>query len=79
MTEPVQVEVSGIKRGDASQASSRLGVKRGQVRGAGFASVTTFQYGEAEAAHSYLHFAAAGGKAKRATRGRPKGKKGKRK
>jgi hypothetical protein len=54
-SKPVQVEVSGIKSGSAGQASSRLGVKRGQVRGAGFASVTTFQYGEAEAAHSYLH------------------------
>jgi hypothetical protein len=63
-SEPVQVEVSGIKSGSAGQASSRLGVKRGQVHGAGFASVTTFEYGEAEAAHSYLHFVTPGGRAK---------------
>jgi hypothetical protein len=63
-SEPVQVEVSGIKSGCAGQASSRLGVKQGQVCGVGFASVTTFQYGEVEAAHSYLHFAPSGGRAK---------------
>ena len=54
--EPVQVEVSGIKSGSAGQASSRLGEKCGQIRGAGFVSVTTFQHGEDGVAHSYLHF-----------------------
>src|SRR5206468_3304386 len=54
--EPIQVEVSGIKIGSASQASSRFGTKRGQIRGPGFVSVTTFQHGRTGAAHSYLHF-----------------------
>jgi hypothetical protein len=62
--EPLQVEVRGIKSGSAGRASSRLGEKRRQVHGEGFASVTTFKYGEAEAAHSYLHFVTPGGRAK---------------
>src|SRR5262249_18012357 len=73
--EPVQVEVSGIKIGTASEASTRLGKKRGQVRGAGFVSVTTFQYGPAEAPHSYLHFVEPGSRAKSTKRERRKGKK----
>lgn len=63
-TEPVQVEVCGIRSGSANRASSRLGEKRGQVRGAGFVSVTTFQHGDKDDAHSYLHFTARGGNTK---------------
>ncbi len=44
-SEPVQVEVSGIKTGTAGEASSRLSKKSRQIRGAGFVSVTSFQHG----------------------------------
>lgn len=76
--EPVQVEVSGIRRGSAGQVSSRLGEKRGQLRGAGFVSVTTFQYGEDGAAHSYLHFVLPGAMTAETDRGRREGKRRKR-
>jgi hypothetical protein len=76
--DPVQVEVRGIKSGSAGQASSRLGEKCGQIRGAGFASVTTFQHGKDGAAHSYLHFVVPGNNAEKTKRGRRKGKRGKR-
>jgi hypothetical protein len=75
--EPVQVEVSGIKQGSAGEASSRLGKRRERLRGAGFVSVTTFQHGESEAAHSYLHFLTPGTGATATGRGRRKGKRGK--
>jgi hypothetical protein len=74
-SEPVQVEVSGIKIGTAGEASTRLGKKRGQVRGVGFVSVTTFQHGRTEAAHSYLHFVDPTGGVKSPKRERPRGKK----
>jgi hypothetical protein len=73
--EPVQVEVSGIKVGTVGKASTRLGKKRAQVRGAGFVSVTTFQHGRTGAAHSYLHFVEPGSGAKSAEGKGPKGKK----
>jgi hypothetical protein len=72
--EPVQVEVSGIKSGSAGQASSRLGERRGRLRGAGFVSVTTFQCGEDAAAHSCLHFVTPGDKGRKTRRGRPRRK-----
>jgi hypothetical protein len=74
--EPVQLEVSGIKEGTASQAASRLGEKCGQIRGAGFVSVTTFQYGEDGGPHSYLHFIAPEAKSNKADRRRPKRRRG---
>jgi hypothetical protein len=77
-SEPVHVEVRGVKIGTPGRASSRLGEKRGQIRGAGFVSVTTFQHGKAEAAHSYLHFVTPGSQGKGARRKGPKGKGGKR-
>jgi hypothetical protein len=76
--EPVRVEVSGIKSGSASQASSRLGEKRGRLREAGFVSVTTFQRGEDEMAHSYLHFVIPGTGSAKTNRGHRKGTRGKR-
>jgi hypothetical protein len=76
--EPVQVEVRGVKIGTPGRASSRLGEKRGQIREVGFVSVTTFQHGETDAAHSYLHFVTPGGQGKGAGRKGPKGKEGKR-
>jgi hypothetical protein len=76
--QPVQVEVSGIKEGSASQAASRLGEKCGQIRGAGFVSVTTFQHGDDGAPHSYLHFIVPEAKANKAERRRPKRRRGKR-
>lgn len=72
--EPVQVEVSGIKEGSASQAASRLGEKRGRIRGAGFVSVTTFQHGESGAPHSYLHFIVPEANVSTSERRRPKGR-----
>jgi hypothetical protein len=72
--DPVQVEVSGIKIGSAGEASSRLGRKRGQVRGEGFVSVTTFQHGEDGGPHSYLHFGGPGGQAGEKRRRRSKKK-----
>jgi hypothetical protein len=75
---PVQVEVRGVKTGTPARASSRLGEKCGRIRGAGFISVTTFQHGEAEAAHSYLHFVTPGSQGKGAGQRGPKGKRGKR-
>src|SRR5262249_10194548 len=75
--EPVQVEVSGIRSGSEGQASSRLGAKCGQIGGEGFVSVTTFQHGEGDAAHSYLHFVIPGSDAKKTGRGRRKGRGGK--
>jgi hypothetical protein len=76
-SEPVQVEVRGVKTGTPGRASSRLGEKRRQIRGAGFISVTTFQRGETEAAHSYLHFVTPGSQGEVAGRKGPKGKRGK--
>ncbi len=75
--ESVEVEVSGIKTGSPGQASSRLGEKRKKILGAGFVSVTTFQYGEAESAHSYLHFVTKASVAKAAKPKRSEGRKGK--
>jgi hypothetical protein len=63
--EPVQVEVSGIREGSASQAATRLEEKRSQIRGAGFVSVTTFLHSEDGSAHSYLHFVVPGVKAEK--------------
>jgi hypothetical protein len=74
----VQVEVRGIKSGSIGQASSRLGEKCGQIRGTGFASVTTFQHGREGAAHSYLHFVIPGDDAEKTERGRRKSRRGKR-
>jgi hypothetical protein len=76
-SDPVQVEVSGIKSGSVGQALSRLEAKCGQIRGEGFVSVTTSRRGEDGAAHSYLHFVIPGRDAKKAGRGRRKGKGGK--
>jgi hypothetical protein len=72
---PVQVEVSGIKTGSAGEASSRLSKRRGQVRGAGFVSVTTFQHGNSGEAHSYLHFVEPASRGKGTKRGSPRGRK----
>ncbi len=74
-SEPVQVEVSGIRVGTQDEASTRLGKKRRQVRGVGFVSVTTFQHGQSEAAHSILHFVDPGAEDEDTERKRPKGKK----
>jgi hypothetical protein len=74
-SEPVQVEVSGIKTGSRSEASTRLGKKPGQVRGAGFVSVTTFQHDRTGVAHSSLHFVDPGSGDQSTKRERPKGKK----
>lgn len=57
----VQVEVSGIDKGKASNSSSRLNEKSKQVlkkADAGYVSVTTFRQrcGEGDIAHSYLHY-----------------------
>lgn len=76
--EPVQIEVSGIEEGSASQAASRLREKCGQIRGAGFASVTTFQHSGDGEPHSYLHFIVPGASANKAEQGRPKGGRGRR-
>jgi hypothetical protein len=70
--DPLQVEVSGIKTGSAGEASSRLGKKRGQIRGEGFVSVTTFQHGETGEPHSYLHFGGPGKTPGNKKRSRPK-------
>jgi hypothetical protein len=74
-SDPVQVEVSGIRIGNVGVSSTRLGQKRGQVRGAGFVSVTTFQHGATGAAHSYLHFVDPADEVKPTRRERPKRKK----
>jgi hypothetical protein len=74
-SEPVQVEVSGIRIGTAGEASTRLGKKRGQVRGAGFVSVTTFQQGRTGVAYSYLHFRDPESGKRSTPKGRPKRKK----
>jgi hypothetical protein len=73
--EPIQVEVSGIRIGSASQASRRLGAKCGQIRGPGFVSVTMFQHGRTGAAHSYLHFVEPGSGGKSTKGNTPKAKK----
>ncbi len=70
--DPVQVEVGGIRIGSAGAASSRLGKKRGQIRGEGFVSVTTFQHGEDGEPHSYLHFRSPGTISGNKKRSRPK-------
>jgi hypothetical protein len=72
---PVQVEVSGIKIETESEASTRLSKKRGQVRGAGFVSVTTFQHSRTGGPHSYLHFVGPGSGKQSRKKGRRKGKK----
>ena len=71
-SESVQVEVSGIKTGTAGEASSRLSKKRGQIRGAGFVSVTTFQHGPRGVAHTYLHFMDPAREKRSAPKKRPK-------
>jgi hypothetical protein len=71
------VEVTGIRIGSAGQSSSRLGEKRKKILRAGFVSVTTFQYGESEAAHSYLHFVTTESVTKGARPKRSRGRKGK--
>jgi hypothetical protein len=71
----IQVEVSGIRIGTVGVASARVVQKRGQVRGAGFVSVTTFQHGQGGAAHSYLHFVDPADEGKGTSRERPRRKK----
>ncbi len=75
--ESVEVEVTGIRIGSVGQSSSRLGEKRKKILRAGFVSVTTFQYGESEAAHSYLHFVTTVSVTKGARPKRSRGRKGK--
>lgn len=71
----LQVEVSGIKTGNASKASSRLREKRDQIGDNGFVSVTTFQYSNDGVPHSYLHFVTSKARARGSGKTRGKGKK----
>jgi hypothetical protein len=58
---PILAEVSGIRRDEGEQCTTRLAVKTAQVLSrentrVGFVSVTAFSRGANSAVHSYLHF-----------------------